>query len=67
MSNGPINVSVGLITGFAVGVIVGFAWAQGTKKSLSEHTETTVDGQAVTVRVNYMNAARDGLMNALTS
>jgi hypothetical protein len=64
--SGPLKFSAGMVTGFAFGAIIGFAWAQGTKKSLSNNVETTVDGQAVTVRVNYAAAARDGLLEALS-
>lgn len=64
---GPVNVSIGLVTGFAFGALVGFMWSQGAKSSLSKHTRTTVDSRTVTVQVDYMAAARDGLIEALNS
>lgn len=62
---GPLNLSAGFTTGLVVGAIVGFAWSQGTKSAMAKHTTTTVDGEAVTVRVNYRQAALDGLLTAL--
>lgn len=64
---GPVNVSVGLMTGFIVGAVLGFAWAQGTRTALSKHTSTAVDSQAVTVRVDYRAAALDGLYSAFSN
>lgn len=59
---GPVKFSAGLVTGFVVGAIVGFAWSTGTKSALSKNTTTSVGGGKVTVSVDYMAAAKQGFL-----
>lgn len=63
---GGLNVSAGLVLGFGVGAVVGFLWSQGTKSALASNTTTTVDGEAITVRVNYLKAAAQGFAESLS-
>ncbi len=49
--------------GFFFGAIIGFAWAQSTKKQIPTRVKTTVSGGIVTVQFDAKGAATDGLLN----
>lgn len=56
---------IGLGLGFAVGALVGFAWGQGTRAAASNNVATySKDGKLV-VEVDYVQAAKEGLMTAI--
>lgn len=55
----------GVALGFVVGAFIGFAWAQGTKSGIGDHTRTTVGGGKLTVEVDYSAAAQDGAKRAI--
>lgn len=64
--NKTVLISIaGLGLGFIVGAFIGFAWSQGTKSGIGDHTRTTVGGGKITVEVDYAAAAAQGAQQAI--
>lgn len=49
--------------GFFLGAIVGFAWAQSTKKQIPNRVKTRFDNGVVVIEADVKGAATDGLLS----
>ncbi len=51
--------------GFIVGSLIGFLWAQSTRRSLADNIKTRTEGGKLLIEVDALGAAAQGLYDML--
>ncbi len=59
-----MKTSLGLMIGFVIGSVVGFAWSQNTKSRLGENTTTEMKGGKLIITMDAGKAATQGAQDA---